>query len=39
MTYKPKAAACSEIRTNHSTHSEHRVEFLNVKPAGMYRNR
>jgi len=32
--YKPKAAVCSEIRAKHSTHSEHHVEFLNIKPAG-----
>jgi len=30
--YKEKVAVCSEIRTKHSTQSEHRVEFLNVKP-------
>jgi hypothetical protein len=35
MTYKAKAAVCSEIRTNHSTQGDHRVEFLNVKPGGM----
>jgi len=34
MTYKTKVAVCSEIRTKHSTHSEPRVEFLNVKPGG-----
>jgi hypothetical protein len=32
MLYKVKAAVCSEIRTKHSTQSEHHVEFLNVKP-------
>jgi len=37
--YTAKAAVCSEIRTKHSTQSEHRVEFLNVKPGGTYRNR
>jgi hypothetical protein len=39
MTYTAKVAACSEIRTKHSTQSEHHVEFLNVKPGGMQRNR
>ena len=34
MTYKAKAAVCSEIRTKHSGQSEHRVEFLNVKSDG-----
>jgi hypothetical protein len=34
MTYKAKAAVCSEIRTKHSMQSEHQVEFLNVKPGG-----
>jgi len=34
MTYTPKAAVCSEIRTKFSTQSEHHVEFLNVKPGG-----
>jgi len=34
MMYKAKVAFCSEIRTKHSTQSEHRVEFLNVKPGG-----
>jgi hypothetical protein len=29
MTYKAKAAVCSEICTSHSTQSEHQVEFLN----------
>jgi hypothetical protein len=33
MMYKAKVAVCSEIRAKHSTKSEHRVEFLNVKPA------
>jgi len=32
--YKAKVALSSEIRTNHSTQSEHHVEFLNVKPGG-----
>jgi hypothetical protein len=35
MTYTTKAAVCSEIRIKHTTQSEHRVEFLNVKPGGM----
>jgi hypothetical protein len=34
MTYKAMFAACSEIRTKHSTQSEHHVEFFNVKPGG-----
>jgi len=34
MLYKAKFALCSEIRTTHSTQSEHRVEFLNIKPGG-----
>ena len=37
--YKAKAAAFSEIRTKHSTQSEHHVEILNVKPGGKWRNR
>jgi len=32
MMYKAKVAICSEIRTKHSTQSEHHVEFLNVNP-------
>jgi len=32
--YKAKVAVASEIRTNHSTQSEHLVEFFNVKPGG-----
>jgi len=32
MTYTAKAAVCSEIRTKHSTPSEHHVEFLNINP-------
>jgi len=31
---KAKVAVCPEIRTKHSTQSEHHVEFLNVKPGG-----
>ena len=34
MKYKEKVAVCSEIRTKHSTQSEHHVEFLNVKTGG-----
>jgi len=34
MIFKEKVAVCSEIRTNHSTQSEHHVEFFNVKPGG-----
>jgi hypothetical protein len=34
IMYKAKVAVCSEIRTKHSTQSEHNVEFLNVKPGG-----
>ena len=29
MMYKAKVAVCSDIRTKHSTQSEHHVEFLN----------
>jgi len=32
--YKVNAAVCSEIRTKHSTQSEHHVELLNFKPGG-----
>jgi len=28
MTYRAKAAVCSQIRTKHSKQSEHHVEFL-----------
>jgi hypothetical protein len=31
MMYTAKFALCSEIRTKHSTQSEHHVEFLNGK--------
>ena len=34
MMYKAKVAACCDIRTKHSTQSERRVEFLNLKPGG-----
>jgi hypothetical protein len=39
MTYKAKVAICSEMRTKHSTQSEHHVELLNVKPSGTSRKR
>jgi len=32
MAYTTKFAVCSEIRTKHSTQSEHHVEFFNFKP-------
>jgi len=38
MTYKAKVSVCSEIRTKHSTQSEHRVEFFIVKTIGTERN-
>jgi len=34
ITYKAKVTVRSEIRTKHSTQSEHHVEFFNVKPGG-----
>jgi len=34
MTYKAKVAVCSEIRTKHSTQSEHHVEIFIFKPGG-----
>jgi len=34
MMYKAKTAVCYEIRTKHSTQSEHHVEFFNVKLGG-----
>jgi hypothetical protein len=34
MTYEAKVAVCSEIRTKHSTQSEHHVEMLSAKPGG-----
>jgi len=34
MLYKAKVAACSEIRTKHSTQNEYHVVFFNVKPGG-----
>ena len=35
MMCKAEVAVCSDIRTKHSTQSEHNVEFFNVKPDGM----
>jgi hypothetical protein len=34
MKYTAKVAVWSEIRTKHSTQSEHHVKLLNVKPGG-----
>ena len=34
MMYKAKVAVCSDIRTKHSTQSEHHVEFLKFEPGG-----
>jgi hypothetical protein len=34
MTYKEKVAVYAEIRTEHSTQSDHHVEFFNIKPGG-----
>ena len=34
MIFKAKVAVCSDIRTKHSTQSEHHVEFFNFKPSG-----
>ena len=34
MLYKAEVAVRSDIRTEHSTQSEHHVEFLNVKRCG-----
>jgi len=34
VMYKGKVAVCSEIRTKHSTQSEHHEEFLNINPGG-----
>ena len=39
MMCKAKVAVCSVIRTKHSTQSECHVEFFNVKPGDMERNR
>ena len=35
--YRAKAAVCSQIRTKHSTQSEHHVERLNIKSVGTQR--
>ena len=32
MLSKAKVALCSDIRTKHSTQSDHHVTFFNVKP-------
>jgi hypothetical protein len=34
MPYRAKVAACSEIRTKHSTQNKQHVEFFIVKPGG-----
>ena len=34
MTYTTKDAVCSEIRTKHSTQSEHHIELVNATPGG-----
>jgi hypothetical protein len=34
MLYKANVTVYSEIRTKHSTQSQHHVEFFNVKPGG-----
>ena len=34
MMYKAKVAVCSDIRTKHTTQSEHHVELLNAKLGG-----
>ena len=34
MLYKANVAVFPEIRSKHSTQSEHHVEFFNVKPGG-----
>jgi len=39
MICKANVAVCSEIRTKHSTQSEHHVVFLNVNPGDTQRNR
>jgi hypothetical protein len=35
MLYKAKVTVCSDIRTKHTTQSQHCVELLNVKAGGM----
>ena len=32
MSYTAKAAVSSDIRTKHSTQSEHHAEFFNINP-------
>ena len=39
MLYRAKVAVRSDTRTKHSMQGESHVEFLNVKPCGMERNR
>jgi hypothetical protein len=34
MLHIAKVAVCSQIRTKHSTQSEHHVEFLDIKSGG-----
>jgi hypothetical protein len=34
MKYTVKAAVSSDIRTKHSTQSEHHVEYFDIKPGG-----
>jgi hypothetical protein len=34
MMYKSKVTVCTEIRTKHSTQSQHDVELLNIQPGG-----
>jgi hypothetical protein len=38
MTYKVKVDVCFEMCTKHVMQSELHVEFLNVKPGGMWSN-
>jgi len=39
MICRAKVAVFSDIRTKHTTQSEHHVEFLNLKPGVTERNR
>jgi hypothetical protein len=39
MTYTAEVAVYSDIRTKHSTKSEHHVEILNVKPCSTYKKK
>jgi len=34
MTYKAKFAVCFEIRTKHSTQTDHYIDLSTVKPRG-----